>query len=165
MSNLLQPHGLKHTRLPCLSPSLRVYSNSCALSQWCCPTVSSSVAPFSSCLQSFPASGSFLMSQPLASGGLRIQASASVLPLNIQDEFPLGLAGLISSLSKALLRIFSSTRVSQYWFFDYSILWCTSVMYLDFTFSSLHRVPKAFATSWVGGASFVLMRWPWVSHR
>ena len=92
MSNSLWAHGLQHTRLSCPSPTARVYSNSCPLSRWCHPTISSSVVPFSSCLQSFPASGSFQMSQFFASGGqsIRVSASASVLSVNIQDWFPLG---------------------------------------------------------------------------
>ena len=85
VSDSLWPHGLQHARVPCPSPTLRVYSNSCSLSQWCHPTISSSVVPFSSCLQSFPASGSFQMSQFFASGGqsIGVSASASVLPMNI----------------------------------------------------------------------------------
>ena len=92
MSNSLQPHGLQHTRLPCLSPTPRACSNSCPSSQWCHPTISSSVIPFSSCPQSFPASGSFQMSQFFTSDSQSIgaSASASVLPMNIQDRFPLG---------------------------------------------------------------------------
>ena len=95
-SHSLRPHGLQHTRLLCPPLSPRVCSNSCPLSWWCHPTISSSVVPFSSHLQSFPASGSFPMSQLLASGGQTIRASASVLPVNIQDWFPLGLTDLIS---------------------------------------------------------------------
>ena len=93
LSNSLWPHGLQHTRPTCPLPMPTVYSNSSSLSQWCHPTISSSVVPFSSRLQSFPASGSFLMSQLFASGGQSIGASAStsVLPMNIQDRFPLGL--------------------------------------------------------------------------
>ena len=95
------PHGLQHTRLPCLSLSPGVCSNSCPLGRWCHPTISSSVAPFSSCLQSFPASGSFLVSQFFPSGGRSIGAlaSASVLPMNVQVWFPLGLTDLISGSS------------------------------------------------------------------
>ena len=91
MSDSLWPHGLQHTRLPCPSPTPRAYSNSCPLSWQCHPTISFSVIPFSSCLQSFPASGSFLMSQLLVSGGQStgVSASASVLPVNIRDWFPL----------------------------------------------------------------------------
>ena len=88
--------------------------NSCPLSQWCHPTISSYVIPFSSCLQSFPASGSFLVSQFFTSGGQIIGASASVLPVNIQDWFPLGLTGLISLKSKGLSRFFSNTTVQMY---------------------------------------------------
>ena len=106
MSNSLWPHGLQHTRLPCPSPSPGACSNSCPLSQWCHPTISSSVVPFSSCLQSFPASGSFQMSQFFTSGGQSIgaSASASVLLMNIQDWFPLGWTGLISLQSKGTLK-------------------------------------------------------------
>ena len=96
VSYSLRPHGLQHARLPCPSPSPRACSNSCPLSRWCHPAISSSVIPFSSCSQSFPESGSLLMSQIFASGGLSIGASASVLPMNIQDWFPFELTGLIS---------------------------------------------------------------------
>ena len=97
MSDSLLPHDSQHARHPCPSPTPGVYSNSCPSSRWHHPTISSSVIPFSSCLQSFPASGSFLMSQFFASGGQSIwaSASASVLPMNIQGWFPLGLTGLI----------------------------------------------------------------------
>ena len=100
----LWPHGLQHTRPPCPSPTPRVYTNSCPLGQWCHPTISSSVIPFFSRLQSFPASGSFPMSQFFASGGQRIGVSAltSDLPMNIQDWFPLGWTGWISLQSKGL---------------------------------------------------------------
>ena len=108
MSDFLRPHGLQHARLPCPSLSLRVSSNSCPLSQWCHPIISSSVDPVSSCHQSFPASGSFSVSWIFASGGQSIgaSASASVLALNIQGWFPLRLTSLISLLSKGLLRVF-----------------------------------------------------------
>ena len=107
------------TRLPCPSPSPRVCSNSCPLSQWCHPTISSSVTPFSSCLQSFPASGSFPVIWLFASGGYSIgaSASASVLPVSIQGWFPLGLTGLISLQSKGLLVIFNSTAIWKHQFF------------------------------------------------
>ena len=97
ISNSLWPHGLQHTRLPCLSPTPGACSNSCPLSQWYYPTISSSVIPLSSCLQSFTASGSFVRSQFFASGGqsIRASASASVLPMNIQDWFSTGWTGLI----------------------------------------------------------------------
>ena len=106
MSDSLQPHGLQHTRLPCPALSPGVCSTSCPLSQWCHPTISSSVIPFSSCPQSFPASGSYPMSQLFASGGQSIgaSASASVLPMDIQGWFPLGLTGLSSLLTKGLSR-------------------------------------------------------------
>ena len=100
VSDSLRAHGPQHTRLPCRSPTLGACSNSCPLSRWCYPTISSSVVPFSSCLQSFPATGSFPMSQLFVSGGQSIgtSASASVLPTNIQDWFPLGCTGLIPLL-------------------------------------------------------------------
>ena len=100
------------------SPSPRACSNSSPLSQWCHPTISSSVTPFSSCLQSFPASGSFLISRVFESGGQSIGASASVLPVNIQDWFPLGLTCLISFQSKGLSRVFSNTTVQKHQFFS-----------------------------------------------
>ena len=108
MSNSLQTHGLQHARLPCPSPSPGARSNSCLLSRWCHPTISSSVVPYSSCLQSFPVSGSLLMSQLFASHGQNIGASASVsvLPMNIQGWFPLGMTGLISLQSKGLKSLF-----------------------------------------------------------
>ena len=104
VSDSLWPRGLQHLRLPCPSPSPRVCSNSCLLSRWCHPTISSSVVPFSSCPQSFPESGSFPKSQLIASSGQSIgaSASASVHSVKIQGWFPLGLAGLISLLSNGL---------------------------------------------------------------
>ena len=129
MSDSLQPHGLQLARLVCPSPSTRACSNSCPLSQWCHPTILSSIVPFSSCLQSFPASGSFQMSQFFASGGQRIgvPASASVLPVNILDWFPLGLTGLISLQSKALWRVFSNITVQKHQFFSiHPSLWSNS---------------------------------------
>ena len=109
-----------HTRYPCSSPSPRAYSNSCPSSQWCHPTISSSVVPFSSCLQSFPESGSFPMSQFFASGGqgIGVSSSASVLPMNIQDWFTLGWTGWISFQSKGLSRVFSNTTVQRHQFFS-----------------------------------------------
>ena len=119
MSDSLRPHGLQHIRPPCPSPTPGAYSNSCPSSQWCHPNISSSVIPFSSCLQSFPASGSFPMSQLFASSGQNIGASAStsVLPVNIQDWFPLGLTGLTFYLSKWISRVFSNTTVQKHQFF------------------------------------------------
>ena len=120
MSDSLWPHGLQHTRLPCPSPTPWTCSNSCPLSQWCHPTISSSVVPFSSSCQSFPASGSFQMSQFFTSDGqsTRVSASASVFPMNIQDWFPLGLTGWISLQSKGLSRVFSNTTVQKHHFFS-----------------------------------------------
>ena len=119
MSNSLWPHGLQHTRLPCPPPTPGACSNSCPSSWWCHPTVSSSVTPFSSSLQSFPSSGFFPVSQFFASGGQSsgASASASVLPVNIQDWFPLGLTGLISLQSRGLSRVFSNTTVQKHQFF------------------------------------------------
>ena len=129
MFNSLRPHGLQHARLPCPSPTPRACSNSCPLSPWCHATISSSVVPFSSCLQSFPASGSFLISQFFASGGQSIGAlaSASVLPMNIQGWFPLGLTSFISLQSKGLSRVFSNTTVQKHPFFGTQLsLWSNS---------------------------------------
>ena len=115
----LQPYELQHTRLPCPYLAPWVCSNSCPLSWWCHPIISSSVTPFSSCPQSFPASGSFPMNRLFTSGGQSIRASASspVLPMNIQDWFHSGLMGLISLLSKGLSRVSSSTTVWKHQFF------------------------------------------------
>ena len=120
MSNSLRPYGPQHARPPCPSPAPWAYSNSCPLSRWCHPTISSSVVPFSFCLQSFPASGSFPMSQFFASDGQRIgvSASASILPMNIQDWFPLGWTGWISFQSKGLSRVFPNTTVQKHQFFS-----------------------------------------------
>ena len=126
MCNSLRPHGLQHARPPCPWPTPRVYSKSCPLSQWCHPTISSSVTPFSSCLQSFPALGSFLMSQLFTScsQSIGVSASAWVLPMNIQDLSPLGWTGWISLLSKGLSRVFSNTTVQKHQFFSVQLsLW------------------------------------------
>ena len=116
MSCSLQPHGLQCARLPCLSLSSRVCENSSPLSLWCHPTISSSVIPFSSCLQPFPDSGSFPKNRLFASGGQSTGAWASVLPMNIQGWFPLGLTGLISLQSKGLSKVFSSTTIQKHQF-------------------------------------------------
>ena len=129
MSNSLWPHGLQHARLPCPSPSPGVCSNLCPLSQWLHPTISSSAVAFSFCHLSFPASGSFTMSWHFASGGQSIgaSASASVLPMNAQDWFPLGLTGLILLLAKGLPRVFSNTTVQKHQFFcTQPYLWSNS---------------------------------------
>ena len=118
MSNSLWPHEVQHARPPCPLPTPEVYPNSCPLSQWCHPTISSSVVPFS-CPQSFPAPGSFPMSQLFISGGqsTRVSASASVLPMNTQDWCPLGWTSWISLQSKGLSRVFSGTTVQKHQFF------------------------------------------------
>ena len=125
MSDSLWPHGLQHAWLPCPSLSPRVCSNSRPLSQWWYLTVSSSAAPFSFCLQFFPASGSFSISWIFASGGQSIgaSASASVLSMNVQDWFPLGLTDLISFLSKGLSRVFPSTTIQKHYFFGVQLSW------------------------------------------
>ena len=118
MFNSLWPHGLQHTRLHCPLPTPRDCSNLCVSSQWCHPTISSSVIPFLPCLQSCPASRFFPMSQFFTSDGQNIGASASVLPINIQDWFYLVWTGLISLLSKGLSRVFSNTTVQKHQFFS-----------------------------------------------
>ena len=119
VSDSLRPHELQHARPPCPSPTPRVYPNSCPSSWWCHPTISSSVVPFSSCPQSFPALGSFQMSQLFTSGGqsIRLSASTSVFPMNIQDWSPLGWTGWISLQCKGLSRVFSNTTVQKQQFF------------------------------------------------
>ena len=128
MSNSLQPHGQQHARPPCLSPTLEACSNSCPSSQWCHPTISSPVVLFSSWLQSFPATGYFLMSLFFTSVGQSIGASGSdsVLPMNIQDWFPLALTGWTSLHSKGLSRVLSNTTVQKHQFFiTYHSLRCS----------------------------------------
>ena len=132
LSDSLQPLGLQHARPPCPSPTHEVYSNSCPLSQWCHPTISSSVIPFSSCPQSFPTSESFPMSQLFTSGdqSTGVSVSASVLPVNTQGWFPLGLTCLISLQSKELSRVFSNTTVQKHQFFSAQpFLWSNSHNY------------------------------------
>ena len=132
VSKSLRPHGLLHTRLPCPSPTSRACSGSCPSSRWCLPTTSSSVMPFSSCLQSFTAAGSFPMSQFFISGGqsIGVSASASVLPMNIQDWFPLGLTGWISLQSMGVSRVFSNTTVQKHQFFGTQpSLWSNSYIH------------------------------------
>ena len=119
VSDSSRPNEPQHARHPCLSPTPRVHPNPCPLTWWCHPTISSSVVPFSSCPQSFPASGSFQMNQLFASGGQSIGVSPStwVLPMNTQDWFPLGLTGWISLQFKGLSRIFSNTTVQKHQLF------------------------------------------------
>ena len=145
LSNSLWPHGLQHARPPCPLPTPGAYLNSCPLSWWCHPTISSSVIPFSSCLQSFPASESFPMSQFFTSGGQSIGASATawVLPMKIQDWFPLGLTGLILQ-SKGLSRVFSNTTVQKHQFFGAQLsLWSNSHIH---TWLLAKHHPKALNT-------------------
>ena len=131
VSNSLWPHRPQHAMPPCPSPTPRVYSNTCPLSQWCHPIISSSVVPFSSCLQSFPASGSFPMSQLFASGGqsIGVSASTSVLPVNIQDWFPLGWTGWISFAVQRTLKSLLQQHSSKA-----SILGCSAFLIVQFSY-------------------------------
>ena len=145
MSNSLWPHGLQHTRLPCLSPTPGTCTDSCPLSWWCHPTISSSVIPFSSHLQSFPASGSLPRNQFFASGGPRIgvSASASVLPMSIQGWFPLRWTGWISLQFKGLSRVFSNTTVQKHQFFG----------------TQLSLYSNSHIHTWTTGKNIALTRW------
>ena len=131
---LCEPVKPQHSRLPCPSPRPRACSNSCPSSRWCIPTISSSFVPFSLCLQLFPASGSFPMSQFFASGGqsIGVLASGLVLPMNIQDWFPLGWTGWISLQSKGLSRVFSNTTFQKHQFFGAELsLWSNSYIHIQ----------------------------------
>ena len=133
ISNSLQLNELQHTRLPCPSPTPGACSNSCPSSQWCHPTILCSVIPFSSCLQSFPASGPFPMSQLFESGGQStgVSISAWVFLMNTQDWFPSGLTDLISLKSKGLSRVFSNTTVQKHQFFSAQLsLWSNSHIHI-----------------------------------
>ena len=159
VSDSLWPHGLQHARFPCPSPTPRVTQTHVHQVGDAIPTISSSVAPFFSCLQSFPASGSFPVSQFFASGGqsIGVSASASVLPMNIQDWFPLGLTGLISLQSKGLSRVFSNTTVQKHEFF-----WSPSSL-LTFkgnTFSSVQFSHSVVSDSWRPHESQHTRWWP-----
>ena len=150
MSDSLQPHGLHHARLPYSSPTPSAYShNSCPSSQWCHPTILSSVVPFSSHLQSFPASGSFPMSQFFTSGSqsIGVSASTSVLPMNIQDWFPFGLTSWISLQSKGLSRAFFKHHSSKA-----SILWHSAFFIVQLSHSDMTT-----------GKTIDLTRWTFVS--
>ena len=151
MSNSLQPHELQHPRPPCPSLCPRVCSNSCPFNQWCHPTTLSSVAPFSTCLHSFPASGSFPMSQPFASGGqsIGVWASALVLPVNLQGWFPLWLTGLISLQSKGLSGVFSSTTFRNHHIY---VCVCTHIYIKEL----IYLFGKVFA---IHGLSLVAAGW------
>ena len=140
---------------PCPSPPPRACSNSCPLSQWCRPTISSSVAPYSSCLQSFPASGSFPVSQLFSSGGQSTGASASVsvLPMNIQDWFPLGWTCLISLLSKELSKVFPRTTVQRHQFFGAQpSIWSSSKTdnFLNYYHYTLYLFSRGNEEAWKG---------------
>ena len=135
VSNSLWPHGLQHARLSCPSPSPGACLNSCPSSWWCHPTILFSVIPFSSCLQLFPGSGSFPMSQFFASGvqSIGASASASLFPTNIQGWLPLGLTGLISLLSKGFSRVFPNTTVWRYQFFGIQLFFIVQLLHLYMT--------------------------------
>ena len=128
VSNSFWPHESQYTTPPCPSPTPKVYSNSCPLSQWCHPAISSSVVPFSFCPWYLPASGSFPISQPFAWGGqsIGVSASASVLPMNTQDWSPLGWTGWISLQSNGLSRVFSNTTVQKHQIFSSQLSWQSS---------------------------------------
>ena len=147
MSNSLQPHEPQHARPPCPSPTPGVDSNSCPSSRWCSPAISSSGVPFSSCLQSLPASGSFPVSQLFTSGGqsIGVSASASVLPMNTQDWF-LGWTGWISLQSNGLSRVFSNTTVQKHQFFG-AQLSSQSNSHIHIVAKLLSHV-RLFATPW-----------------
>ena len=127
LSNSLWSHGLKHNRPPCPSPTPRVYSNPCPSHWWCHPTISSSIVPFSSCLQTFPSIRIFSNESVLRTRWPSIGVSASVLPMNIQEWFPLELTGLISLQSKGLSRVFFNTTAQMHQFFGTQLsLWSNS---------------------------------------
>ena len=146
MSNSLWPHGLHHARLPCPSPIPGVYSNSCPSSWWCHPTITSSIVPFSSHLQFFPASGSFQMSQFLASGGQNtgVSASASFLPMNIEAWFPFGWTGWISLQFMGLSRVFSNTHSSKA-----SILWHSAFFIVQLSHPYMTTGKTTALTRWI----------------
>ena len=154
-SNSLWPHGLQHARLPCPSPTPEACSNSCSSSQWCHPTISSSVVPFSSCPQSFPASGSFPMSPFFTSGGqsIGVSASASVFPMSIQDWFSLGLTGLISLQSKGLSRLFSNTTVQKHQFFSTQLFF---IVELSHPYTTTGKTMTLTRQTFVGKVMFLL---------
>ena len=140
MSDSLWPHELQYTRPPCPSPTPGVYPNPSPLSWWCHATISSSVIPFSSHLQSFPASGAVQMSQFFSSSGqsIGVSASASVFPMNIQSWYPLGSTGLTSLLSRGFSKIFSSTTIQKHQFFSAQpSLWLNSYLYMRVVIKNL----------------------------
>ena len=145
MADSLQPHGLQHARLPCLSPTSGTCSNSCPWSQWCHPTISSSVIHLSSCLQSVLASGYFQMSQFFTSSGqsIGVSTSVSVLPMSVQDWSPLGWTGWISLQSKGLSRVFSNTAVQKHQFF-----WCSAFFKVQLSHPYMTTGKTIALTSW-----------------
>ena len=146
MSDYLWPNGLQHARLPCPSPGPGACSNSCPPSRWCYPIISSSVVPFSFCSQSFPASGSFSVSQFFVSSGqsIRVSASPSVLPMNIQDWFPLGLTGLIYLQSKGLFKSLLLHHSSKS-----SILWCSAFFIVQLSHPYVTTEKNIALTRWI----------------
>ena len=156
VSDSLQPHGPQHARPPCPSPTPGVHPNPCPSSQWCHPTISSSVVPFSSCPQSFPASGSFQMGLfESGSQSIGVSASTSVLPMNIQDWFPLGWTAWISlqskGLSKSLLQHYSSKA---------SILWCSAFFIVQLSHPSMTTGKTRALTRWISiGKVMFLLFW------
>ena len=159
VSDSLQPHGMQHARPPCPSPTPGACSNACPSCQWCHSTISFSVVPFS-CLQSFPASGSLLVSQFFTSGGqsIGVSASASVLPMNIQAWFPLELTGLISLQSKRLLRVFNTTVQKQQFFITQLSLWSNSHPYMT-TGKTIALTRWTFVSKVISLLFNVLSRW------
>ena len=153
MSDSLRPHGLQHSRLPCPSPTPRACSNSCPLSQWCHPSISSSVIPLSSCLQSFPALGSFPTSQFFTSDGqsIGVSALAPAFPMNIQHWFPLRLTDLISLQSKRCPRVFSNTTKA-------SIPWCSTflIVQLSHPYTTTGKIIALTRWTFVGKVMFLL---------
>jgi len=180
MSDSLQPHGLQHATLPCHSPNPGACSKSCPLSQWCHPTISSSVVPFFSRLQSFPASGSFLVSQLFVSSGQSIGASttASVLPVDILGWFPLGLTDLTSLQSKGLSRVFSDSskasvlQCSAFFIVQLSHLYMTTgdtIALTIWTFVSkvmslFLNILSRFVTVFLSRSKSLLISWMACSH-
>ena len=168
MSDSSRPHGPQHARPPCPSLTPRIYSNSSSLSQWCHRTISSFVIPFSSCLQSYPASGSFQMIQLFASGGqsIGVSASTSVLPINTQDWSPLVWTGWISLQSKGLSRVFSNTTVQKHQFFSAQLYspTLTSVALTRWTFvgkvmSLLFNTLSRFVITYLPRSKCLLTSW------
>ena len=176
MSDSLWLHGPQHFRPPCPLPAPGVYPNSCWLSWWCHPTISSSVVPLSSCSQSFPASGSFQMSQISALGGqsIGVSASTSVPPMNIQDWSPWGWTGCISLQPRGLSRVFSNTTVQKHQFFGVQLLYSPTLISMDFPCGSagiestcnvgyLCLIPRLGRTSGEG-KGYPLLFWPGEYH-